>query len=223
MKTIGILLAGSGVFDGSEIREATLALMAIDKILDGTSYDVVMMAPAKEQYHVINHFTGDIDDGPRDVLSESARIARGLIRPLNELDATDIDALIIPGGFGVAKNLCQFAFDGVKGSVDPIVADYLKEAHRLKRPIGAICIAPVLVAMSLKLNNLRVTVGDDKEVMKALESIGVQSEVKTVTEICLDEENKIVSTPAYMYGDAKLHKIYEGIEKLVEVVVRNIP
>ncbi len=152
-KKVGVVLAGCGVYDGTEIHEAVLTLLALDQ----RGATAVMAAPDKEQAHVINHRTGEVDPTPRNVLVEAARIARGKVRPLAELHAADIDALIFPGGFGAAKNLGSFAFDGAAMTVDPDVARLVAEVRAAKKPIGFLCIAPTLAAKLIP--GVKVTLG----------------------------------------------------------------
>ncbi|WP_457642545.1 isoprenoid biosynthesis glyoxalase ElbB [Persephonella sp.] len=212
---VGVLLAGCGVFDGAEIHEATLTLYFLDK----EGVEIVCMAPNIPQKEVINHLTGDKVDENRNVLVEAARIARGDIKDINEVSADDIDALIMPGGYGVAKNFSNFLERGAEADVIPEVKRLLVEMFEKGKPIGAVCISPVIVAAALKEAKAKLTIGSDEQVAKAIESMGQQHLVCPVSEALVDEEHKIVSTPAYMEGKT-IKDVAEGIEKLVKEVIR---
>ncbi|MBI2519396.1 MAG: isoprenoid biosynthesis glyoxalase ElbB [Bdellovibrio sp.] len=215
MKKVGVILAGCGNRDGAEIREAVFALLAIDKL----EAEAIIMAPNINQHHVVSHFSGNELRETRNILEESARIARGNIQDIAKVRAETLDALIIPGGYGVAKNLCKFAFDGSKATVLPEVRALVTKIHELKKPIGAICIAPALMALLFGNEHLKVTIGNDKETAQEIEKTGAKHVNCDVDQICADQSAKIVTTPAYMYGDAKLHEIYSGIEKCVAQVL----
>ncbi|MCK0538805.1 isoprenoid biosynthesis glyoxalase ElbB [Alcanivorax quisquiliarum] len=211
---IAVLLAGSGVFDGSEIYETTLALLALDRA--DVSYQC--MAPNIAQAHVINHITGEEMPGEkRNVLVESARLARGAIIDLSVANAEDYDALIVPGGFGVAKNLCNFAFKGAEMEIDLQVRDFIREVHQAGKPVGLICIAPTMAAQ-LFGEGTRCTIGSNAEVAAAIEEMGGQHVQCPVDEFVVDEEKKLVTTPAYMEGN-RLREAAAGIEKLVAKVI----
>lgn len=212
MKKFAIVLAGSGVYDGAEIHEATLSLYAISK--NGGEYEI--FAPNINQHHVINHITGEEMPETRNVLIESARIARGNIKDLKEFKAEDFDALLLPGGFGVAKNLCSFAFDGPDCKVNEEVAATLKAMHSAKKPIGALCIAPALLAKVL--GNVEVTIGQDAGTAEAINSLGATHTETNHGEIVFDKENKIITTPCYML-DASIAQIGEGAENVVKAIM----
>jgi len=217
MKKIGVVLSGCGVYDGSEIHEAVLTLLAIDK----AGAEAVCMAPDVNQMHVINHLTGEEEEGSRNVLSESARIARGHIKNIDDVRAADIDALVFPGGFGAAKNLCDFAVKGVDCTVLENVAGLVNEMIDAKKPVGAACIAPALLAGIFKGTNRikpRLTIGNDKATAQAIESMGSAHINCPVKEFTVDEENRIVSTPAYML-DAGISDVADGIEKMINAVI----
>jgi enhancing lycopene biosynthesis protein 2 len=219
MPKVGVLLAGCGVQDGSEIYESVLTLLALEKA--GATW--MAMAPDVEQAHVVNHYTGEEDrQSTRRALTEAARIVRGKISSINEVSAHDIDALIIPGGYGVAKNLCTFATDGVEARVNPHAERLIQDLHGLGKPIGAICIAPILVALALPNQNLQMTVGDDATTSLALTRIGAQHHISKVDEIWVDEANNIVSTPAFMLAHSA-SEAEVGINKLVAQVLARIP
>lgn len=216
MKTVGVLLSGCGYLDGAEIRESVLTLLALDQ----DDVKVTIMAPDQKQYHVVDHAKSDEVKGlERNLFEESARIARGEIVPLDKVEAKDLDALVIPGGFGVAKNLCEFAFKGHQAKVQEDVKKLILDLHKDKKPLGAICIAPALMGLALGDKGVEVTIGDDKETAQEIEKTGAKHFSKKVNEIHVDEKNKVVSTPAYMYGDARLTHISQGIRRCVEKVL----
>lgn len=214
MAKVGVVLSGCGVMDGSEIHEAVLTLLALTE----KGAEPVCMAPDMEQAQVINHLTGKEMKEKRNVLVESARIARGKIKNIKEVKANDIDALVFPGGFGAAKNLCSFVFDGPDCKVHPEVARLSKEVHEAGKPIGAICISPALTAKIFQGGSLKLTVGNDKDVAGAIEKLGNRHVVCDVRATCLDEEKRVVSTPAYMLA-RNLVEANAGIRKLVDEVL----
>jgi len=210
---VGVVLAGCGVFDGAEIRESVLTLLALDQ----AGAQARCFAPDMPQTQVVNHLTGaPVAGESRNVLVEAARIARGAIQPLAQARAADLDALIVPGGFGAAKNLCSFAFDGPACSVQPDLARLLGDLHRAQKPIGLICIAPVIGA---QLFQATVTIGHDPDTAAAIRALGGTHVVKSVTEIQIDAAHRLVTTPAYMY-DARLSDIATGITALVRAVLQ---
>jgi enhancing lycopene biosynthesis protein 2 len=210
-KKIGVLLSGCGVYDGSEIQEAVLTLLFLDR----KGAEIICLAPDMHQVHVIDHVTQNLEEAPRNVLTEAARIARGDIRSLSDITADDIDALILPGGFGAAKNLCDFALVGPEARVQPQVAELLTAIHAQGKPIGAMCIAPAVVVRALGAASPQVTIGNDVGTAAGIEAMGGRHVNCAVDEICTDAANKIVTTPAYMLGPG-IADISEGIEKLVE-------
>ena len=213
---IGVLLSGSGVNDGSEIHESVITMLALYR----AGAETLLMAPNIDQMHVINHYTGQEMDEFRNVLVESARIARGKIKDMAEVSGGDLDALIIPGGFGVAKNLSDYAMSGTECSINPDVYRLISEMIILKKPIGAICIAPTMMAKILAEQNqsATMTIGKDETTAKDIESMGSTHKECLVEEIVIDKENNIVTTPAYM--DAKnISEAAEGIEKLVKQII----
>jgi enhancing lycopene biosynthesis protein 2 len=215
IKKVGVLLAGCGVFDGSEIHEAVLTLLYLDQ----AGAQVVCTAPDMDQMHVIDHTSQLLmEDHKRNVLVESARIARGAIRDLKTLRAQDIDALIIPGGFGAAKNLSDFAVAGPQAAVHPEVRRLLNEMIESGKPIGALCIAPATLTLALAAYHPEVTIGTDVGTAAAIEKAGGRHRPCSVDEICVDEAHKIVTTPAYMLGPDIKH-IAVGIEKLVKKIM----
>jgi len=211
-KKFAVVLAGSGVYDGSEIHEATLALYAISK--NGGEYQI--FAPDNDQFHVVNHITGEEMPEKRNVLVEAARIARGNIKNLKEFIADEYDAILFPGGFGVAKNLCTFAFHGPDCQVNTDVETALKAMHKANKPIGALCIAPALIAKIL--GKVEVTIGQDAGTAEAITSLGATHVNTNHGEIVFDKENKIVTTPCYML-DATIAQIGEGAENVVKTIM----
>jgi enhancing lycopene biosynthesis protein 2 len=211
MTKVGVLLSGCGMYDGSEVHEATLTLLFLDR----AGAEVVCMAPDIAQYDVVNHISGRATGEQRQVLIEAARIARGYIRDIKQVSESELDALILPGGMGAAKNLCDFALKGEDCTVNPEVARLIREMHQAGKPIGFICIAPVIAA---KVLGARVTIGTDRATAAAVERMGGSHVACQVGEIAVDEEEKVVSTPAYMLGPT-ISRIALGIEKLVAKVL----
>ena len=218
MVVIGVCLAGSGVYDGSEIHESVITLLALSR----AGATVICFAPDMPQMHVVNHLTGEVSPNEtRNVLIESARIARGDIRSAADCSATDWDALIVPGGFGAAKNLCDFAVAGASAQAHPEIARLLQETVAARKPLGVVCIAPALCATVFRGSNVEpsLTIGTDEGTADALSMIGAQHQPRNVDEILIDETNRIVSTPAYMLADS-LAEAAHGIEKLVDEVLK---
>lgn len=217
MKKIAVCLSGCGFLDGAEIHESVLTLLAIDQ----AGAKAVCCAPDVNQVGVVDHFKKEPAAGTRNVLVESARIARGDIVDVKKIRAAEMDALIFPGGFGAAKNLCSFATDGATCNVNPDVERLTGEFLAAKKPIGAICIAPALLARIVGRKDLhpRLTIGTDKATAGAINTMGAQHCDCPVTEMITDEKHKIVSTPAYMLGQGPA-EVFEGIRKLVAEVIR---
>lgn len=213
-KKIGVVLSGCGVFDGSEIHEAVFTLLAIDR----NGAEAVCMAP-DIQLDEVDHLAGAPTGAKRSVLVESARIARGKIRNIAEVKASELDAIIFPGGFGAAKNLCDFASRGAAATPQPDVARLLKEMAAAQKPIGAICIAPALIASVLgKELAPQLTIGTDEGTASAINATGSCHVNCPVTEFVVDRKNRIVSTPAYMLANS-IGEAAEGIEKTVKAVI----
>jgi enhancing lycopene biosynthesis protein 2 len=208
-KKIAIVLAGSGAKDGSEIHEAVCTLLALDQ--QGAS--VQCFAPDIRQAHVVNHITDEDMPEERNVLIEAARICRGDIKPLSAYNPADFDALIFPGGFGAAKNLFTLAFDGPDFAINEDVERAVLSTHAAKKPMGALCISPALLAKLIP--GARVTLGQDTNTANAL---GAQHEITTHGEITIDEDNKLVTTPCYML-DASIKDIAAGASNLVKAVL----
>ena len=214
-KRVGVVLSGCGYLDGAEIHEATCTLLSLDR----RGAKLVAMAPDVEQMHVVDHMKGAPAQGQgRRVLEEAARIVRGQILELSQVSARDLDALIFPGGFGVAKNLCSFAVDGRNMRVLPAVERLAREIRSAGKPSGYVCIAPVIAARLFGSEGVTVTIGDDRETAAAIESWGARHVDRKVEEIVVDERLKIVSTPAYMLGPW-IAPVAAGIDKLVSAVL----
>lgn len=212
---IGVLLHGSGAKDGSEIHESVFTMAALE--MAGAT--VKCIAPKGPQHRVCNHFTGDEVEISRDMLEESARIARGEVVPLDSVGPNSIDGLVIPGGFGTAYNLCSFAEKGIDMDVRPDVTQLLRSLHEMKKPIGAICIAPVLLAKLFGNEKPKITLGGPGDVATAAEKMGVVHVVAKSSESVTDEALGFVSTPAYMH-DVSVSEIFPGIQKLANEMVR---
>jgi enhancing lycopene biosynthesis protein 2 len=214
VKKVAVVLSGCGVFDGAEIHESVLTLLQLEK----NAAQVQAFAPNVMQAQVVNHLTGEPVDGEqRNVLLESARIMRGNIKPLNEANAENFDALIVPGGFGAAKNLSNFAFVGADIKVNPELLNFAKAMHKTGKPIGLICIAPAMTA-AIFGEGARCTIGNDADTAAAIEQTGAIHETCSVDNICIDQANKLVTTPAYMLASS-LSEAAAGIGKLVDQVV----
>ena len=208
MKNIAVVLAGNGVYDGAEIHEATLTLLAIAQ--QGAAYQC--FAPDVDQAHVVNHISGEEMPETRNVMIEAARIARGNIKALSEYKAADYDAIIFPGGFGAAKNLCTFAFDGPDCKVNPDVEKAIRATVEAEKPVGALCISPAIIAKVL--GDVKLTIGQDKGTADALEALGAKHVATTHGEIVVDEKYKVITTPCYML-DATITQIADGASNVV--------
>jgi enhancing lycopene biosynthesis protein 2 len=203
------------VFDGAEIHEAVLTLLAIAE----AGAEAVCFAPDISQMHVVNHATGKVMEGEsRNVLVEAARIARGNIQALDQADVGSLDAVVFPGGFGAAKNLCTFAVDGPKASIDASVEKLVRAMHAAGKPLGFACIAPTIAAKALGSEGPELTIGNDAGVAAGMEQLGAKHFDHPVDEIHVDAERKIVSTPAYMY-EASIAEVAVGVRKMVAKVI----
>ncbi|MBB4286217.1 isoprenoid biosynthesis glyoxalase ElbB [Roseospira goensis] len=206
-----VLLSGCGVYDGAEIHESVLTLLAIDR--HGGTYQC--FAPDVAQMHVIDHRTGQPTDETRNAMTEAARIARGAIKDIADFDPKDFDAVILPGGFGAAKTLCTFAVDGPDCTVLPSVERAIRAAHAAGLPIGALCISPVVVARVL--GAVTLTIGSDAGVAEKLGAMGATHEVTTHGQVVIDQRHKVVTSPCYML-DATVSQIAEGAANAVEAL-----
>ena len=214
-KKVALVLSGCGFLDGAEIRESVLSLLALSE----QGAEVSIFAPDTNQHHTINHSKGEESGDIRNILVESARIARGEIKSLEHCHSKDFDALIFPGGFGVAKNLCSFAFEGSAGSINPEVERVSREFKKDAKPIGAICITPALMALLFGSEGVELSIGNDADTATEMEKTGCKHINTTVEEFHTDEKHKIVSTAAYMYGDASLAAINKGISGCIKKVL----
>lgn len=220
---IGVLLSGCGVYDGAEIHESVLTLLSIEEI----GAKAVCISVNKDQHHVVNHTNGKEMNESRNMLVEAARIARGDIQDISNIDPVDIDALVIPGGFGSAKNLTNWAFNGPDGEILPEVKLLLINLINVGKPIAALCVSPVVLAKALKGSNIQpsLTIGSDQEgspydipgFTGGLEKIGMKTQMKTVREILVDRENKIVTAPCYMM-DANILDIRKNVRSAIEAL-----
>lgn len=224
---IGVLLSGSGVYDGSEIHEAVLTLLAIEE----NGAEAICFAPNIYQHHVINHLNGEEMNESRNVLVESARIARGNVKSLNDTSINDFDALIIPGGFGAAKNINKWTFSGPDGNILPEVKQLVQEVVKAKKPLAGICMGPTVIAKALEGTDIhaQLTVGSTqasspyniKEISDGMKSIGAHPQMKTIEEVAIDQQYKIVTAPCYMM-DANIVQIRENIKQTVNQLIQMI-
>ncbi|MCG7490883.1 isoprenoid biosynthesis glyoxalase ElbB [Vibrio sp. Of14-4] len=214
MTKVAVILSGSGVYDGAEIHESVLALHALEK--QGASWHC--FAPNIEQLHVINHLTGEEMPEKRNVLTEAARIARGNIEDVANLKADDFDALLVPGGFGAAKNLTDFAVSGAECRINTHVKSACRDFAQANKPAGYLCIAPTIIPMIYD-NGVKATIGNDEGTAAAYNALGGLHINCPVDEIVFDEEHKVLSTPAYMLAST-ISEAASGIEKLVEKLVK---
>ena len=224
---IGVLLSGCGVYDGAEIQETVFALLAIEEL----GAEAVCLSVNKNQHHVVNHLTGEEMPESRNMLVEAARIARGAVHDLSTFDVSTLDALVIPGGFGSAKNFTTWAFEGPNGSILLEIKELIQQCISDKKPIAALCVSPVIVALALNQSELHatMTLGTDKEkspyeinaFSSGLSQTGVQVEMKTIREIAVDEKLKIVSAPCYMM-DASIVEIRTNIQQAIQALIQLI-
>ena len=217
MPKVGVVLSGCGVNDGAEIHESVITMLFLDR----AGAEMVLMAPNIDQLHVINHATGEeIEGESRNVLVESARIAGGEIKDIVDVTSEDLDALIFPGGFGVAKNLCDYAMAGADCSVNPDVFRLVSEVHSAEKPIGVICISPAMMGKVMEKMGEKVslTIGNDEQTANDLTTMGAKHITCPVQEIVVDKDKKVVSTPAYMLA-GRISEAADGIEKLVKEVI----
>lgn len=213
MKTVGVVLSGCGVFDGAEIHESVLTILALDR----AGVDILFFAPDKPQLHVINHFTGEESTEQRNVLVESARIARGQIKPLSSANSEQLDALIVPGGFGAAKNLSDFVLKGSECIIDPDLMMLIQSMHKSNKPIGFMCISPVMLPKLLD-KPIRLTIGNDPDLIDVIDTMGGEHVICPADDVVVDIENKVVTTPAYMTATS-ISEAAKGIDKLVVKVL----
>ena len=212
-KKVAVILSGCGVYDGAEIHESVITLLRLDQ----RGAQVQCFAPDIAQLHVINHLTGEEMPESRNVLVESARIARGEIKDIRDANADEFDALIVPGGFGAAKNLSNFAVEGAGCSVNPQVLELAEAFAEAGKPVGLICISPALAA-KIYGPGVTCTIGNDTDTAAALDKMGATHQECSVEDIVEDTARKLVSTPAYMLGKS-ISEVASGINKLVDRVL----
>lgn len=219
MAKIGVVLSGCGVYDGSEIHEAVITMLALDQA--GAEY--MCMAPNAKQMHVVNHLKGEPAAGEsRNVLVESARIARGSIVALDDVNVAHYDGFIFPGGFGAAKNLCTFAIEGESCSVHPQVERIVRVAQDAGKPLAFVCISPVIAAKVLgKGAGAKLTIGNDAETAAAINAMGGEHIECPVREAVVDEQNRIISTPAYMTAQ-RISEVYDGVTQTVAALLKMV-
>ena len=220
-----VLLHGNGVYDGTEIHEAVCTLLAIAQA--GHEYQCI--APDVNQHHVINHTTGNEMDETRNVFIESARIARGDIKKVSEVSAADFDGLVMPGGFGTAKNITKWAFEGPGGAIEPNTKKLILDFARSRKPIAALCMSPTTLAKAFEGTEFaaHLTVGTTAEpspyeidaISQGMESVGAVAEMKTVREVAIDENLKIVTAPCYMM-EANIVEVYENTRQAIDELIR---
>ncbi|MGB0918466.1 MAG: isoprenoid biosynthesis glyoxalase ElbB [Flavobacteriales bacterium] len=224
---IGVLLSGNGVYDGSEIHESVFTLLAIDE----NRGEAVCVAPNINQHHVVNHLTGDEMDESRNVMVEAARIARGAVSDLAEMSSDKLDALVVPGGFGAAKNLTKWAFSGPDGEINEDVKRLITQMVQNGKPVVGLCMGPTVIAKALEGAGLKehLTVGTTEEqspyeidaISAGMEKVGAVAEMKTIKEINVDEANRIISAPCYMMDGSITHvrnNIKQAIDQLFEML-----
>ncbi len=212
-KKVAVILSGSGVYDGAEIQESVITLLRLDQ----RGAQVQCFAPNIAQLHVINHLTGEEMPESRNVLVESARIARGNVKDIRDADVEDFDALIVPGGFGAAKNLSNFAIEGAGCTVQPEVLALAEAFAEAGKPVGLICISPALAA-KIYGPGVTCTIGNDADTAAAMNKMGATHEECAVTEIVEDKARRLVTTPAYMLAQT-ISEAASGINKLVDRVL----
>ncbi|MBI2380325.1 MAG: isoprenoid biosynthesis glyoxalase ElbB [Gammaproteobacteria bacterium] len=213
MKRVAVILSGAGVYDGSEIHEAVLSLLALDR----AGAKVQCFAPDQPQHHVINHLSGEVMHETRNVLVEAARIARGAIKPLSQARPEDFDAAVLPGGFGAAKNLCDFAFKGAECTVNAELQRFLAALAEARKPVGFICIAPAMIPR-IYGKGAECTIGTDAQTAAALEAMGAVHQACPVNGVVVDATRRCLSTPAYMLAGS-IKEAAEGIDALVAKVL----
>ncbi len=215
MKKVAVVLSGCGFLDGAEITEAISTLVAIGQ--HGADY--ACFAPDKDVAET-NHLTQQATGQSRNVLQEAARIARGDVQALEALKAEDFDALAFPGGYGAALHLCDFAQKGSGGEIDPHVLRIVKEFHEARKPIAAICIAPAIMALAFGEKGVNVTIGEDRDTASEVEKTGAKHTNCAVEKFVVDSSNNVITTPAYMYGTAKPHQIFEGVSSAIAELLK---
>lgn len=220
---IGVLLSGCGVYDGAEVQEAVLTLLAIEEI----GAEAVCIGVNEPQFHVINHISGEEMGETRNMMVEASRISRGNITEISQISPADLDALVIPGGFGSAKNFTSWAFHGPQSEINPKVKLLIVNMINVGKPIVALCVSPVVVAKALEGSSIKadVTIGTDqedspydiKEFSDGIEQTGALTEMKSIREIQVDTTNKIITAPCYMM-DANILDVRKNIRSAIEAL-----
>lgn len=223
MKKVGVILSGCGVYDGSEIQEAVFSLLEIS--LNGGTYQCY--APDINQHHVINHRSGEEMKETRNVLTEAARIARGDIKPLSEFNSEELDAIVIPGGFGAAKNLTKWAFSGPDGEILPELKNAIVSCVKAGKPVVGLCMGPTVIAKALEDTDVRarMTVGTTKEkspydiaaISAGMEKTGAVAEMRRIDEISIDKNYKIITAPCYMM-EGSVADVYKNVKQAIEAL-----
>lgn len=219
---VAVVFHGNGVYEGTETTEGVAMLCGLSRI----GAEVQVFAPNRDQYHVVNHLTGEEQEQKRNIMEESARIARGDCKDLKSLEVDDFDALFIPGGFGAAKNLSSFGFKGAEMTVDENLEKVIKDFYTAKKHIGMSCIAPILIAKVLGSDGVKITLGGKGEnfpydgALDVASSFGAEVEQMDMYQVCSDTKNNIFTAPAYMQGNAKPHHVFDNIENLVQEVYK---
>lgn len=219
-KSVAVVLSGCGVFDGSEATEAVSCLVALSR--NGAS--IQCFAPDKPQMHAIDHTSGSEHEDPRNAMKESARIARGNVKPLSELSSGDYDAVVFPGGFGAAKNLSSWAVDGAACTVDDDVRRVIEDFHAARKCIGACCIAPVLLAKVIPGSRLTVGMPEGDEwpyagTVQQVKDLGADHVDMGLSSVCVDETLNLVTAPAFM-KEAPFHEVFDNVNMMVDEVVK---
>lgn len=220
---IGVLLSGCGVYDGAEIQETVLTLLAISE----SGHESICISIDDNQHHVINHITGEEMKESRNMLIESARIARGAVTEISKISPADLDALVIPGGFGNAKNFTSWAFDGPNGTIRTDIKLLIVNMINVGKPIVALCVSPVVLAKAMEGSNieLNLTIGSTKSAspysissfMKGIDATGASTSERELNEILIDTQNKVISAPCYMM-DATIVEIHQNIKQAIEAL-----
>jgi enhancing lycopene biosynthesis protein 2 len=219
MKKIGVFLSGCGHQDGSEVQESVFAMLG----LQSRGAQLQFFSLDEAQTYTKNHLSGNLEtNAPRNMMLESARISRGNIVSASHFNVNDIAAIVFPGGFGCASNFCDFSTQQKKMKVNHFIERAIKKTHEMKKPIAAICIAPILVAKVLGDKKVLLTTGEKSDVSECIESWGARHQLCPKSECVVDHDNKIISTPAYMYSDSSIEQVYQGIDKLTKEIMNMI-
>lgn len=207
---IAVVLSGCGRADGSEIHESVCALLCLENM--GCTYQC--FAPDIKQAAVINHVNNQPMSEKRNVLIEAARIARGNILDIKEFNPDDFDGIIFPGGMGAVTNWCDFAEKGTDCTVNTSIYSVIRQCYDKKLVIGAMCIAPVLIAMVLADKKVHFTLGAGGNMAKKLEALGAVHEEVGVSDVCIDRKNLVCTTPAYMLA-TNMIEVCQGAQNMI--------